>query len=465
MIFVITARYSFPGYVSESIHDSSIFRCDDLCFSMYQGFQENEIESRKFHKMSNGSLIVSFDAISDYFNCPVCMCELDNPYITPCGHRYCEGCIRECVDRHHKCPCCNTSVRTKDLIKDHQYDELHCIIKSEKSKSEENYFSTLISGEAQPGEGSTSQEQPKKIFSPIEEILKKHLKDSLFAHEHYYQDLQTEKKRRKERLKSDLDKEKEELFDMGLSACDIQPRVDALQKKYEASNKALDEQLQKNMDAVAEAYDRHLTEHIPQLSILPVKVKVVLLEKNITFSDINMNPKDSLENIRGIIKEQLALKGDKLVEFDTDVKYFAFGPFLKLSAHEMYLMARDIIDHGTNHPNIHALTETCLPVIKFGLKTGSVIAVYGHLTCESDMPKECFATTFRKGHGSIMDYFSCEECSLNWICRPCMESCHQTHPVKPYIMNHQPTWACCYCPKKKKCTITNSEKARPTSVC
>ena len=62
--------------------------------------------------------------ISDHLNCPVCMCQLTNTATTPCGHRYCYNCIKECVGRHHKCPVCNHPLQVKQLILDKTFDEL-----------------------------------------------------------------------------------------------------------------------------------------------------------------------------------------------------------------------------------------------------------------------------------------------------------------------------------------------------
>ncbi|CAI8035154.1 hypothetical protein GBAR_LOCUS19748 [Geodia barretti] len=52
-----------------------------------------------------------------------------------------------------------------------------------------------------------------------------------------------------------------------------------------------------------------------------------------------------------------------------------------------------------------------------------------------------------------IDYFTCRDCGFNWVCQPCAEICHKGHSLVSYLRNHKPTWACCYCPKKKKCSI------------
>ena len=64
----------------------------------------------------------------------------------------------------------------------------------------------------------------------------------------------------------------------------------------------------------------------------------------------------------------------------------------------------------------------------------------------------CFSVEFVSGADMVVDYFRCETCNLNWVCRRCSERCHSGHEVVPYILAHKPTWACCYCAKKKKKT-------------
>lgn len=49
-------------------------------------------------------------------------------------------------------------------------------------------------------------------------------------------------------------------------------------------------------------------------------------------------------------------------------------------------------------------------------RPGSEIAVYGTLTCESDIPKKCFSVTFCANDRQSMDYFNCKSCKINCEC-------------------------------------------------
>ena len=55
-------------------------------------------------------------------------------------------------------------------------------------------------------------------------------------------------------------------------------------------------------------------------------------------------------------------------------------------------------------------TDVCLLWLQ---RPGSEIVVYGTVTCESDIPKKCFSTTFCADDHKSMDYFNCKSCKIN----------------------------------------------------
>ena len=45
------------------------------------------------------------DVLPDYLKCPICLCCLQAPYQTPCGHRFCKACIQPVLKtRNNVCP-------------------------------------------------------------------------------------------------------------------------------------------------------------------------------------------------------------------------------------------------------------------------------------------------------------------------------------------------------------------------
>lgn len=83
-------------------------------------------------------------------------------------------------------------------------------------------------------------------------------------------------------------------------------------------------------------------------------------------------------------------------------------------------------------------------------------------TCGCGRRQVCFTLDYDKEAEATVDYFTCDTCRINWVCEQCATSCHtdKGHTVRPYLKNHVPTFACCYCVKRRKCTIPNSKTRR-----
>jgi hypothetical protein len=107
------------------------------------------------------------------------------------------------------------------------------------------------------------------------------------------------------------------------------------------------------------------------------------------------------------------------------------------------------------------------------LYPGNEIHVFCHLKRRSDAPLRCFRYTFPSSSNdkdesknfnsgkqgvnndanadecSTTDYFKCIDCGCNWICKNCATSCHIGHKLELFMKSHKPTYACCFCFKKK----------------
>lgn len=79
---------------------------------------------------------------------------------------------------------------------------------------------------------------------------------------------------------------------------------------------------------------------------------------------------------------------------------------------------------------------------------------------ESEKPLECMTLKYDKDPIATFNYFSCKTCKTNWICESCRDGCHKGHELLPHLMNHRPTWACCYCMKNKLCKIKNKNNPK-----
>jgi hypothetical protein len=110
------------------------------------------------------------------------------------------------------------------------------------------------------------------------------------------------------------------------------------------------------------------------------------------------------------------------------------------------------------------LDDCNIPFATYSLMAGSTITLQGTgvVTFNSDKPLECMTLYYDKDPNQTFNYFSCKTCSSNCnfigsligfigICENCRDGCHKGHVLLPHLMNHRPTWACCYCMKKDLC--------------
>ncbi|KAK3108316.1 hypothetical protein FSP39_005496 [Pinctada imbricata] len=393
-------------------------------------------------------LNVPLKCFLDYFTCSICMTELTSTVTTVCGHRYCEKCIKEWVDRSHSCPCCNKELSLTQLFRDCQFDSLISSVNAEKEKAETMYFSSLIDSASDASEKEMSQS------SVVEMVLKKHLKNSFAAHEQYMREVGDQFQQTFSKLETETQQAIADLPSHGLSQDEIEQQKEDLQHTLSRRRDSLQRELDTCKQLVADAYDRYLKENMPQFSVLPVRVSINLLDKGDIIPNIVLKPAETVgEKIQKAVEEVMKAKNNPVIKWPDEVRLFMFGPFAKCSPCEVKQIISNILNDGTAYPEVYALNHDSRPILEFNMKPNSEIIIYGQIVCESDMPKQCFINTFKKGGEQKIDYFFCKQCSFKWICRCCMEICHKDHQIIPYIMNHQPEWACCYCPRKKTCIL------------
>ena len=69
-------------------------------------------------------LVLQMSAVTNRFQCPICMGEMKEPTLTPCRHRFCRQCLIKWLQQRQTCPSCNRSVEGSEIIKDHQFESL-----------------------------------------------------------------------------------------------------------------------------------------------------------------------------------------------------------------------------------------------------------------------------------------------------------------------------------------------------
>ncbi|RUS80473.1 hypothetical protein EGW08_011751 [Elysia chlorotica] len=381
---------------------------------------------------SKERLLIPYDTIEDHIHCSICLSVLRGAVLTPCGHRYCTKCITEWVGRNHSCPCCNSTLQETQFYCDVQFNGLVEAILLERDKAEQRYFDQIFNNVSE----DSQDDNTSNTASQFEKILKKHLKSTLLSHQRYFN-----------KLKEDFQR-KVHLLDSGIgSELIVGPEIESEKDMVKST---LIKNLEESERLAAEAYDRHLAEHMPALDLLPVEVTVYIADKDLRIPNIVIKPADKLAVIKPLIETAMQNRCDEILKWENDSGVrLLFSP---LSKQEQYDV-RAIMELLPSMEDVHQLSWDSSPFFQCNLRPGSEIVLKDVFKSQSDLPKRCFANVFKESGPQPVDYFSCDNCRVKWICKSCIQCCHTGHKFSLFVSSHTPTWACCYCPKKKLCKI------------
>jgi len=310
-----------------------------------------------------------------------------------------------------------------------------------KEKSSKEYFDRLINvnGSTDVSNGLMIEENHE--LSPIEVIFHKYMKKSLIGYQDYYKTLELGMEDRKRAIGEKYSKKMvnyKKKNDINGNVED-DPKIIKYTNRCQDEIQALEETFQKSTELLINSYEEYLSEIDPSPQFLPVHVTIKIPEKDIEIKNVRIDRTFTAGDLKTIVSEHMEKIGNPITEYANTNIFVLFKSFSSTT------------DSNRNRNDGVLLTDDSVPVLQYNPQPGALILLKGNLMCRSDQPKQCFKSTFKPG--DKMDYFSCTDCKLKWLCRPCMEDCHKGHQVQLYILDHNATWACCYCYKSKKCGI------------
>lgn len=409
-------------------------------------------------------LSVPLQPLYEELVCPVCFCILRDCMITPCGHNFCAACLDECLNRRHVCPVCNGAVAPDAPAKNHHVDRLIAILEQQREKASAAHFERLVTlrrsaetaaavvaaASASPlspsSSTSVSPAAPRKRrqLTPLEELLHRHMKRCIASYDAAFEDLVRRRDARLARARSDCavkiaaarhaaTQQQQETGKAELAVAELSRECDTECARAQAD-------FDRAVAAMLEGYDRLLGDVLPDSSFVPVAVSLAIPARGVRFPKVMLKPVDRIDDIRRKLTDLMAERGDPIVSWGPDAVFRINGP----------LEAQGVAGDAAAVAVAAAVMDDPVKALhQYGILPGSEIAAVGTLQLKSDMPRECFSVLFSKDKpDQRVDYFTCTDCKLNWVCRSCAEHCHKGHHIVPYILNHKPTWACCYCAKK-----------------
>lgn len=135
-----------------------------------------------------------------------------------------------------------------------------------------------------------------------------------------------------------------------------------------------------------------------------------------------------------------------------------FGDGIRLCLQPLSTTARAAGSNGgTGGGVVHRVDSATSTVFRQSpggrVGAGWALVVEGPILLASEETKPCFAQTYGlpgRDPQERVDYFTCGQCRVNWVCASCATHCHRAcEGVRPFAMNHLPSWGCCYCMKRR----------------
>eukprot|EP01133_Synstelium_polycarpum_P015518 gene15518-18430_t len=230
----------------------------------------------------------------------------------------------------------------------------------------------------------------------------------------------------------------------------LDEELKATLKKYETSISILEqakqehvykkENLEKSHKATVglllTSFEDHLKKSVVAPTFVNIQVTLSLPSKHLVFEHVSLRPTTTASDIRQLFIEKFNQRGGEhtFVEYRGSMELVVHRPMS--CGGESFVMA-----------------DEAKPLSLYDVPQGSTIVMTGRVILAEDMPKQCFSMTFRMG--DVTDYYKCNDCSLNWICKVCADHCHRGHNISVFIQNHKPTYACCYDSRKGSCKLIN----------
>lgn len=337
--------------------------------------------------------------------------------LSKCGHRFCVDCITKTLLIKQTCPCCNGPAHTDDLLHDHQFEGMSEIFHQMKEDQEKRQFEAVIqrtlSEDAGAGAGGTTG----AFAGRIQEVLRVRLRDVVAQFMTLAEGIERRCDAARERVR-------EERAGPAAAAAAAELPADAAERLAN-----LDRLRDESVAAIAAALDRHLDAALPRVAMLPVAVVLSAPSLNVRIATYLLRPTDTCADLRAVLIDRAQQDGRKAVATDDAVAVE--------------------LRHGFDASPTR-FEGGALPLLSGMVVAGAELALVAGL---ASAVEHCFVDTFAANPGAVVDYFSCKECGVNWICASCAPACHRGHTVVPHLKAHKSEWACCYCARKCKCTL------------
>jgi len=315
----------------------------------------------------------------------------------------------------------------QQLVPNKQFNRVINIITEEKEKASKEYFDNLINGNINPIQ-SNNNNKNKITVSPIEQALLSHIQ----KHIRNYHDYQKKLDDNTSILKQQIQEKYSALIKTAQAKNDQKEkmRLKAEREEKKGEFKIIQEQTVKIIEKTLEKYLKDFT--VPPL-MFPVIVHISIPQKNEFIKYVQLEPHDTIMTLKQEVTRFMETKGDPVLSFEK-VNIFV-------------LVQRD------KEPGIPITDDSITIIEHYNPDPGAYFVLQGQLKCAKDAPKRCYKAIHPTLEKVVsIDYWNCKTCDLKWLCAACTECCHKGHEIN-FFTSQIPSWSCCYCYKKKQCTL------------
>ncbi|EWS74941.1 zinc finger, C3HC4 type (RING finger) protein (macronuclear) [Tetrahymena thermophila SB210] len=402
------------------------------------------------------------------FECTVCQLYIKQAHITKCGHVFCkvdniyniqfgltvnvfinyfQECIFESINRHHRCPFCSTDLKENEVIKNYHFDNLKNVI----LKAQEEYKNSIINR-------AFNKRDQENQESPILSIFKDNLREIILLYESKFKEInqifQEKKKIIEKQLENQLQLQNQ-----------LSDQIRAQSQQFENQKIIkLDQEQNEIQNHLIENLNKYLKTSLPKPDILDLRVKLIIPKKNLYLESFILKPYDQISDFKQTLIQIFKKNNDPIDEQKLDLSKI-FVICLPLAADNEEQINKISKENFKDEQNLIQFVQQSgitaqvrnltsqEAFVQLQIQQGSTIIIQGNIPSNSDKPPTCLTYKFQQN--TTVDYYTCVQCNLNWICQSCAFFCHKEHNTVIQIKNHLASWACCYCVTKNKCKALN----------
>ncbi|CAK73237.1 unnamed protein product (macronuclear) [Paramecium tetraurelia] len=295
-------------------------------------------------------------------------------------------------------------------------------------------------------------------INKIKEMFKNAVQQMYNVYESKYIDAIDEYKARQQELKIDYTQRLDAAMEVIQLESQKQDHVkEQINNNYKEAVKQIETSFKQLKDYYAECVYKSLEQFkceqidVRIVTTVQILIQIVLPRQNAQFPwPFKVN--NRISSIAEVIFQYFDKKNDPIQNFDPSKLKIIFCKPQDLYKISQSVLNKDL-DVISQQYQIYPMNSEIFLASLGQVKQGSIIVVISDISLKSQQPQECI--TFKFNKDKLVDYYSCQQCKIHWVCQVCKDFCHQGHQLSIYRQQVKPDWACCYCVSKGFCKALN----------